>query len=117
MWIVELGDADRDRSFDAFSAAITAAEVSVSDPGWTASGPHPGFHVVYGSPTEGTIEMRPDVALLVDGEPVDLAHDRRFDNPYTSIARGTTTVPVADELGGWLLDLARGRRGPLHDGG
>ena len=117
VWVVELGDADRDGSFDAFCAAITAAEVRVSDPGWDASGPHPGFHVVYASPTGETIETRPDVALLVDGEPVDLAHDRRFDNPYTSIARGTTTVPVVDELGGWLLDLARGRRGPVHDGG
>jgi hypothetical protein len=113
VWIVELGDADQSGSFDEFCTSITAAAVTVDDPGWAATGPHPGFAVRYESPAEGTVESRPDALLVVDGSPVELAHDRRFDNPYTSIARGETTVPVRDDRGGWELDLAAGTRRPL----
>jgi hypothetical protein len=113
VWIVELGDADQSGSFDEFCTSITAAAVTVDDPGWAATGPHPGFAVRYESPAEGTVESRPDALLVVDGSAVELAHDRRFDNPYTSIARGETTVPVRDDRGGWELDLAAGTRRPL----
>jgi hypothetical protein len=112
VWIVELGDAERSGSFDAFCASITGAALSVDDPGWLATAPHPGFVVRYESPAEGTIESRPDAPLLVDGVAVRLGHDRRFDNPYTSIARGETIVPIRDDVGGWALDLAIGTRRP-----
>jgi hypothetical protein len=111
VWIVELGDVDASGSFDAFCDAVTAAAVSVVDPGWDASGPHPGFSVSYASPAEGAIASRPDSLLTVDGRAVDLGHDRRFDNPYSSVARGETTVPIGDRHGDWVLDLARGSRG------
>jgi hypothetical protein len=112
VWIIELGDVDHSGSFDAFFAAVTAAAVTVDDPGWTVTGPHPGFAVCYESPAEGRIESRPDALLTVDGHGVAIDGDRRFDNPYTSIARGDTTVPIVDHLGGWTLDLAAGHRGP-----
>jgi hypothetical protein len=83
------------------------------DPRWDASGAHPGFEVRYDSPAEGLIESRPDAPLVVHGEAVPLAHDWRFDNPYSSVRRGDTTVDVRDEQGGWRMDLAAGRRGPL----
>ncbi len=111
VWIVELGDADASGSFDAFCDAVTAAAVSVVDPGWDGSGPHPGFSVSYASPAEGAIASRPDSLLTVDGRAVYLDHDRRFDNPYSSVARGETTVPIGDRHGDWVLDLARGSRG------
>jgi hypothetical protein len=113
VWIVELGDVERSGSFDAFCSSIGAAVVDVVDPEWAATGPHPGFEVRYESPAEGVIESRPDAPLVVDGSPVPLAHDRRFDNPFTSIARGETTVPVVDDRGGWQLDLDGGTRRPL----
>lgn len=113
VWIVELGDVEQSGDFDAFCAAITAAAVHVSAPEWSADGPHPGFDVRYESPAEGIIESRPDAPLVVDGLVVSLSHDRRFDNPYTSIARGDTAVPVLDEQGGWEMDLAAGTRRSL----
>jgi hypothetical protein len=112
VWIIELGDADRSGSFQEFCAACAGAEITVDDPGWTADGPHPGFGVRYESPAEGLVEWRRDTGLLVDGAPVDLEHDHRFDNPYTSIRRGETVVPIRDDVGGWELDLAAGTRRP-----
>lgn len=111
VWIVELGDAEYSGSFDAFCEAITAAAVSVDDPGWSTTGPHPGFAIRYTSPSQGTLECRPDALLTVDGHVVEVLHDRRFDNPYSSVASGDTTVEIRDDLGGWILDLARGTRG------
>jgi hypothetical protein len=113
VWIVELGDVDRWGSFDAFREAIAAAQVHVVDPQWDASGAHPGFQVRFDSPAEGLIESRPDEPLVVHGEAVSLTHDWRFDNPYSSVRRGDTTVEVRDELGGWRMDLAAGRRGAV----
>ncbi len=110
VWIVEMGDVDHSGTFDAFCAAIAAAAVGVDDPGWDATGPHPGFEVRYESPSQGVIESRPDEPLIVDGQTVELDHDRRFDNAYTSITRGDTTVPIRDGQGGWTLDLDAGTR-------
>ena len=117
VWIVELGDVERWGGFDEFCDVITAAAVRVEDPGWTVAGPHPGFDVRYESPAEGTVECRPGSPLLVDGSPVELFHDRRFENPYTSIARGATTVPISDDVGAWVLDLAAGTRRPTSTPG
>lgn len=113
VWIVELGDIECSGSFEQFCAAIVASEVVVTDPGWDGAGPHPGFTVRYESPAEGRVESRPDAPLVVQGEPVPLAHEWRFDNPYGSTRRGDTTVEVRDERGGWRLDLAAGTRRPL----
>ncbi|HET8931577.1 MAG TPA: hypothetical protein VFN21_13030 [Acidimicrobiales bacterium] len=113
VWIVEMGDVDQSGSFDAFCAAISAATVQVDDPGWAATRPHPGFAIRYESPSEGVVESRPDALLTVDGHPIELDHKRRFDNPFTSIARGDTTVPIRDHIESWVLDLAAGTRGQL----
>lgn len=113
VWIVELGDVDRWGSFDAFCEAIAAAQVQVADPGWNVGGAHPGFDVRFDSPAEGLVESGPDAPLVVHGEAVPLTHDWRFDNPYSSVRRGDTTVEVRDEHGGWRMDLVSGRRGPV----
>jgi hypothetical protein len=113
VWIVEVGDVDRSGSFDAFCSAVTAAGVEASAPEWAADGPHPGFDIRYDSTAEGAIEIRPGEPLVVDGVPVSLTHEWRFDNPYTSVARGDTNVPILDDRGGWQLDLAAGTRRPV----
>jgi hypothetical protein len=113
VWIVEMGDVDRSGSFDEFCSSVAAAAVEVSAPEWAGDGPHPGFAVRYESPAEGTVESGPDALLVVDGTEVPLVHDRRFDNPYTSIALGVLTLPILDDRGGWELDLAGGTRRPL----
>ena len=112
VWICELGDADLWGSFDAFEAAIVAADVTVADPGWDGLGAHPGFAVRYASPAEGLLESRPGSPLRVDGTDVPLRADRRFRNPFSDVARGATTVPIVDAGGGWVLDLAAGTRRP-----
>jgi hypothetical protein len=113
VWIVELGDADRSGSFDTFCASIAAAVITIDDPGWTADSPHPGFGVRYESPSEGTVEWRRGAPLMINGSAVSVEYDHRFDNPYTSIGRGETVVPIRDARGGWVLDLGAGTRRPL----
>jgi hypothetical protein len=112
VWIVELGDADQSVSFETFCASCANAAITIDDPGWGAAGPHPGFGVRYESPAEGIVEWRRGDPLLVDGAVVDLEHDHRFDNPYTSIGRGETVVPISEDGGGWELDLGAGTRRP-----
>jgi hypothetical protein len=113
VWICEVGDADRWGTFESFCDAVCAAAIEVDDPGWTADGPHPGFSVRYTSPSIGAVvSSGPDEALAVAGEPVAVRYQHRFDNPFTRIERGVTTVPIVDEHGGWVLDLAAGTRRP-----
>jgi hypothetical protein len=113
VWIVEIGDADRSGSFDAFCASIAAAAITIDDPGWAADGPHPGFGVRCESPAEGAIEWRRGAPLMVDGSAVSVEYDHRFDNPFTSIALGEAVVPIRDDQGGWELDLGAGARRAL----
>lgn len=112
VWIVELGDADHSGAFDTFCASCSDASIVIDDPGWTSDGPHPGFGVRYESPSEGIVEWRRGEPLRIDGSTVQLETDHRFDNPYTSIRRGETVVPILDDHGGWELDLASGTRRP-----
>lgn len=109
VWIVEVGDADRWGSFDRFVAAITGADVEVSDLGWAEDGGHRGFDVEYRSPAEGTMSLGADGVLRVGGVPVDLDGQLRFDNPYCRVAEGQTVFEIVagDERG--TIDLDRGR--------
>jgi hypothetical protein len=110
VWICEVGDVDRWGSLGTFCEAVAAAAVEVDDPGWAGGGPHPGFTVRYASPSEGEVEVTPEVALRVAGEVVRLRGDHRFDNPFTRVRRGVTTIPIVDGEGTWVLDLAGGTR-------
>ncbi|MBX3284822.1 MAG: hypothetical protein KF703_05720 [Actinobacteria bacterium] len=112
VWICELGDVDRWGSFDAFCSAVEAASVEVDDPAWAGDGPHPGFSVRYASPAEGVVASSPSVPLSLDGVEVSIRDRSRFRNPYTAVGEGATTVPIAHDVGRWVLDLAAGRRGP-----
>lgn len=112
VWICELGDVDRWGSFDAFEAAVLAADVEVDDPGWDGAGPHPGFAVRYRSPAEGLVASGPGAPLQVAGRDVPVRYDRRFRNRWSDVRRGDPVVPIADDLGRWVLDLAAGTRRP-----
>ena len=85
--------------------------VEVDDPGWTGDAPHPGFAVRYASPAEGVVASSPAVALAVDGTEVSVRDRSRFANRYTRVGPAATTIPIADDVGRWTLDLAAGTRG------
>ena len=110
VWIVEVGDADRWGSFDAFCDAVSSAVVDVDGPEWDRLGPHPGFSVRYESPAEGVLELAPTGPLRVDGIDVPLDGYPRFDNPFAQVARGETTMTIRDGGGGITLDLTAGTR-------
>jgi hypothetical protein len=112
VWICELGDVDRWGSFDAFCDALVGASVEVDDPGWAGDGPHPGFAVRYASPAEGLVASSPSAPLAVDGVEVSVRDRARFRNRYSEVGPAATTIPIADELGRWTLDLAAGTRRP-----
>ena len=65
----------------------------------------------YSSPAEGELASSPTVPLSVDGAEVSIRDGARFRNRYTEVGAEATTVPIADEAGAWVLDLAAGRRG------
>ncbi|MCU1497464.1 MAG: hypothetical protein JWM47_1417 [Acidimicrobiales bacterium] len=112
VWICEVGDIGQWGDFDRYCAAITGAAVEVDDPGWTGLDAHPGFAVRYHSPGTGLVESSPGAPLRVDGADVSLRGMARFDNRYSQVERGDTTVPITDGIGGWVLDLSAGRRHP-----
>lgn len=112
VWIIEVGDADRWGGFDRFRAEVTAAPVGVVDHGWGDDGAHRGFTVTYGSPAEGTLELGWEGPLRVDGREVPVHGYPRFDNPFSTVAAGETTVTIADAEGSFTLDLSAGARGP-----
>lgn len=60
VWILELRDAERWGSFEAFCSAVIGASVEVTDHGWDEAGAHVGFDVSYDSPAEGRLELRHD---------------------------------------------------------
>lgn len=112
VWVLEVGDVDRWGSFAAFRHAVTSARVAVEDHGWGSDGAHRGFDVAYASPSEGDLEVGWEGPLRVDGQDVAIDGYPRMDNPFTSVATGETTFPIADDEGTWVLDLAAGTRRP-----
>lgn len=110
VWVVELGDVERWGSFEVFCAAVADAAVDVTDLGWDEAGAHAGFDVVYDSPAEGRLELRHDGGLTVDGAPVAIDGYPRFDNPFVSASEGEPVLRIADDVGGFVLDLGAGKR-------
>ena len=82
VWIVELGSADENGSFDAFVEAVTGAAVDTGD----------GVH--YESPTLGTMEVDWEGPLTVDGDPIDLGPYPRWDNAYAQVELGDTVTHI-----------------------
>lgn len=112
VWIVEVGDRRRWKTFRLFHTAVAMAAIRVVDHGPRASGGHLGFTVSYLSPGEGRLELAPTGPLLVDGEPVAIEGYPRFDNPWAQVPVGDPVVDISD--GPWRvrLDLAAGTRRP-----
>jgi hypothetical protein len=117
-WIVEVGDAGRWGSFDAFAAAVTSAGIEVTDLGTAPDGMAQGFEVVYASPSEGTLGFSWTGPLIVDGAEVPLHTEARFDNPFGTTAFGAPAVEIRDGPARLVLDTERWarraevRRGP-----
>ena len=70
VWIIEMGDAAHNGSFDEFVSAITSANLQITDA------------VHYESPSVGTVEVGWTGPMKVAGQPVDLGPYRRWDNRY-----------------------------------
>lgn len=112
VWVLEVGDVDRWGGFEEFRAAIAGASVEVVDRGWGDDGAHRGFDIAYASPGEGHLEVGWQGPLRVDGEEVAIDGYPRMDNRFTTVAPGGTTFAITDDEGTFVLDLARGTRGP-----
>jgi hypothetical protein len=101
VWIVEVGDATNEGSFEEFRRAILDTEVEVS-----ADGEGGAPRVRYDSPSQGEMTFGAEGPLVVDGEEVDLHHDLRFDNPWATVDFRGDEVLVSDGEVGLELDLA-----------
>ena len=98
-WICEMGCRTTDGTFDEFVDDIVAAEVKVL-----------GKRVTYHSPSQGKMKVGWRTRLKIDGRPVQIHHDDRFDNPYcrTSFGQDPIRIERQDE---WLeLDFAGAER-------
>lgn len=102
-WIVEVGDAAQWGSFDAFTDAVAAAPISVTDLGTDEGGLPAGFDVTYQSPTEGQMSFSTTGPFSVDGGEVDLHPTARFDNPFGVTGADDTQIAISD--GGTTLEL------------
>jgi len=89
VWVIELGSADEQSSFEAFVAGLVAAEVEVGAEG----------AVRFVSPSVGLVEVGWEGPMTVDGERVDLGPYARWDNAWA-------TQPV----GGWVARVEHGGR-------
>ncbi|MDJ0789314.1 MAG: hypothetical protein QNK05_21115 [Myxococcota bacterium] len=104
VWIVECGSIDEyPGGFDAFKAAILAANVSVTP---TAV----AFDVVYDSPSQGELQFSWDGDLVVDGQPVSISDYKRFDNPFVTTEFGDNRYVISDGTFGLTLDFETGER-------
>jgi len=109
-WIVEVGDASRWGSFEAFVDAVTAAPVSVTDLGPDVDGLAQGFDVSYRSPTEGQLDFSTEGPFSVDGSSVDLHPTARFDNRFGHTAADDTRITISEGGATLRLDTERWTR-------
>lgn len=98
VWVVEVGDAAQWGTFDEFREAVTGARVE-------ATPADEGFDVVYESPAEGVLEVGWEGPLSVDGEPVDLHPQARFDNPWVQADFGATRYEISEGDATLVLDF------------
>ena len=97
VWISEVGSIDEwPGGFDAFRAAVVAAEVEVTPAA-------AGFDVRYASPTRGSVEVGWAGPMTVAGETVPVADYPRMSNRYTDVGWGDLQYEISD--GSYGLDL------------
>jgi hypothetical protein len=109
VWIVEVGDAKRWKSFDAFRTAVRDASVEVTDLG-VVDGISKGFAVRYDSPAEGLMEFAWDDPLAVKGNEVPIADYPRFDNPWSTTEFEAKVIEIRDGNASLRLDFGAGTR-------
>lgn len=99
IWICEMGCAATRGSFDDFVDGTVAAKVKVL-----------GNCVTYHSPSQGKMHVGWFTRLKVNGRPIKIHREQRFDNPYCQAEFDQN--PILIELGEqWLeLDFAGGER-------
>ncbi len=93
IWIAEVGDAAKWKTFDAFRDAMTNATPKVG----------PNHSVEYNSPTEGKITFGSTQPLVVNGKPINLHEDARIDNPFVRVPFQGRHYDI--KLGNASLDL------------
>lgn len=98
-WIIQLGRASVDGSFQEFISAITSARLSVS-----------GLKVNFDSPGNGTLAFDWQGQLTVDLEQVPLTGYPRFDNPYTHVNFGSLEYIIEYQGMQLELDFSTGSR-------
>ncbi len=109
VWIVEVGDAGIQGSFDAFCDELASAEIEVErgaaehDPQATRT------TVRYESPSQGLMELSVahgwPAALHVAGAPITLHGGARFDNPWLHAEHCARRFEIHDDDGGLVLDF------------
>ena len=109
-WIVQVGDAGRWHSFDAFAAAVTSAPLSVTVRPVGSDGLPGGFDVTYQSPTQGRMAFSSVGPLTVDGTEVPLHGTDRSANPFGTVAEGSPRVNLHDGRATLALDTDRWTR-------
>ncbi len=92
VWIVELGCADDNGSFEQFMADIENASVTVGEDG-----------VEYNSPSQGLATVAWDGPFVIEGINVDIGPYARWDNAYSQTEFGSERTII--EFGGQTLDL------------
>ena len=109
VWVVEVGDAKKWKSFDAFRAAVHGASVEVTDLG-LEGGISKGFAVRYQSPAEGPMQFAWDGPLTVKGDDVPIADFPRFDNPWAKTKFEAKVIEIRDGDVSLRLDFSAGTR-------
>ena len=99
VWIVQLGRASVDGSFQDFIAAITAAPLKVD-----------GLNVRFDSPGNGLLEFDWTGGLTVAGQAIPLTGYPRFENPYARVEFGGLKYLITFQGQSLELDFETGAR-------
>lgn len=111
VWIATVGSAGLDGSFEEFQIGLRDATVEVTPLEATAFADPGGFDVRFVHPVDGNdISLGSVAPLTVDGEEVDLRHERRYDNPWATTPFQSSTYEIGDDEGGVSLDFEAGTR-------
>ena len=94
IWVVEMGSADEHGDFEAFVAAVTAAELAFED-----------GQTTYDSPSVGEVVVGWEGPMMVAGEAADLGPFARWDNPFAYTERGSMLTVFEDPETGARLEL------------
>jgi hypothetical protein len=111
VWIMECGSASENGSFEAFRAALAAADVTaipVADR--DGDGFDDGFDVTYVSPSRGEIRFDWHGPLLVEGVESPISDHPRFDSPFIHAEFDTPRYEVSSDAHGLVLDFDRNLR-------